>query len=85
MDADDIATSLDNVDRATTTLYKSGHSEHITLPKPLRDKIRWKHREDLVVIVTNADTITIVSMQRHMRDLIEADRRTRAGNGADHS
>ncbi len=72
---------LDDVTRASATLFNNGHSDHVTIPAPIRSALGWGKREPLIVVLVNEQTITVTSLEQHIKDTIAADRRTRATNG----
>jgi bifunctional DNA-binding transcriptional regulator/antitoxin component of YhaV-PrlF toxin-antitoxin module len=71
----------DEVTRASATLYNNGHSDHVTIPAPIRSLLQWGKREPLIMVIINDQTITVTSLEQHMKDIIAADRRARTPNG----
>lgn len=49
---------------ATSHLFRSGSSFHVTIPKPLREHLKWNHREELLVQVMPDATLRVMTVEQ---------------------
>lgn len=52
--------------RASTRLFRSGSSVHVTIPKPLRTFLTWETGVELMVTVTEDKRLIIETLEQYI-------------------